>query len=34
MGWVCSTHEEIRNEYNILIVKAEGKRPLGEPRSR
>jgi hypothetical protein len=28
----CS--REIRNEYNILVVKAKGKRPPGRPRRR
>jgi hypothetical protein len=32
MGGVCSTHEEIRNAYNILIEKPEGKRPRERPR--
>jgi hypothetical protein len=27
MGEVCSTHEEMRNAYNILIGKPEGRRP-------
>jgi hypothetical protein len=26
--------EEIRNAYNILVGKPEGKRPRGRPRSR
>jgi hypothetical protein len=26
--------EELRNEYTILVEKAEGKRPLGRPRRR
>jgi hypothetical protein len=25
---------EMRNVYNILVVKREGKRPLGKPRRR
>jgi hypothetical protein len=29
----CSTNEEKRNAYRILVGKPEGKRPLGRPRS-
>jgi hypothetical protein len=32
MGRVCSTNGEKRNAYRILVVKPEGKRPLGRPR--
>jgi hypothetical protein len=32
MGRACSTNGEKRNEYRILMWKAEGKRPLGRPR--
>jgi hypothetical protein len=28
----CSTYGEKRNAYTILMVKPEGKRPLGKPR--
>jgi hypothetical protein len=31
MGWECSTNEEKRNAYSILMGKPEGKRPLGGP---
>jgi hypothetical protein len=34
MGWECSTNEEKRNAYRILVRKSEGKRPLGKPRRR
>jgi hypothetical protein len=34
MGKACSTHEIVRNAYNILVGKLEGKRPLGRPRRR
>jgi hypothetical protein len=27
----CSTHEAKSNAYRILVVKSEGKRPLGRP---
>jgi hypothetical protein len=30
----CSTHEEKRNAYRILVGKPEGKRPLGRLRHR
>jgi hypothetical protein len=33
MGGSCST-EELRNAYNILVRKPEGKRPLGRSRRR
>jgi hypothetical protein len=26
--------EEMRNAYNILVIKPEGKKPLGRPRRR
>jgi hypothetical protein len=32
MGWTCSTHDEMRNAYNILVGKPEWKGPLGRPR--
>jgi hypothetical protein len=32
MGRACSTNGEKRKAYRILIVKPEGKRPLGRPR--
>jgi hypothetical protein len=34
MGGACSTNEEKRNEYRLLVGKPEGKRPLGRPRRR
>jgi hypothetical protein len=34
MGGKCSTQGEKRNAYRILVVKLEGKRPLGRPRRR
>jgi hypothetical protein len=33
MDRACSTNEEKRNAYRILVGKAEGKRPLRRPRS-
>jgi hypothetical protein len=29
MGEACSTHGEMRNAYNILVGKPEGRRSLG-----
>jgi hypothetical protein len=34
MGGACNTHVKMRNVYNILVGKPEGKRPLGRPRRR
>jgi hypothetical protein len=34
MGMACNTHAEKINAYNILVVKPEGKRPIGIPRRR
>jgi hypothetical protein len=34
MGRACSTNEQKRNAYRVLVGKAEGKRPLGRPRRR
>jgi hypothetical protein len=34
MGGACSTNGKKRNSYRILVVKQEGKRPLGKPRRR
>jgi hypothetical protein len=34
MGRACSTNEEKRNAYKILVGKPEGKRPLGRARRR
>jgi len=32
MSELCGTYGENRGAYSILVVKAEGKRPLGRPR--
>jgi hypothetical protein len=32
MDVLCSTYGEGRGSYNVLMEKAEGKRPLGRPR--
>jgi hypothetical protein len=32
MDRACSTNVEKRNAYRLLVVKREGKRPLGRPR--
>jgi hypothetical protein len=32
IGRECSTHGEMKNEYNILVGSPEGKRPLLRPR--
>jgi hypothetical protein len=34
MGGPCCTKGEKRNTYRLLVVKPEGKRPLGRPRRR
>jgi hypothetical protein len=34
MGRACSTNEEKRNAYRILVGKPNGKRPVGRPRHR
>jgi hypothetical protein len=34
MSRECSTNEEKRNAYRILVGKPEGKRPLGRPKRR
>jgi hypothetical protein len=34
MGGACSTNEENRNAYRLLVEKPEGKRLLGRPRRR
>jgi hypothetical protein len=34
MGGPCSTNEEKRNVYRLLLGKPEGNRPLGRPRRR
>jgi hypothetical protein len=33
-GRKCSTHDEKRNEYRLLVGKSEVKRSLGKPRGR
>jgi hypothetical protein len=32
MGWACTTHEEKKNSYRVLVGKPEGKMPLGKNR--
>jgi hypothetical protein len=32
LAGACSTNRERRNVYRLLVVKPEGKRPLGRPR--
>jgi hypothetical protein len=34
MGGVCSTNEEKRNAYRLLVGMVEGRKPLGRPRRR
>ena len=34
MGRTCSTMEQSRKAYRVLVGKSEGKRPLGRPRRR
>jgi hypothetical protein len=34
MGRACSTNRVKWNSYRILVVKTEGRRPLGRPRHR
>jgi hypothetical protein len=34
MGRACSTNEDKKNAYRILVGKLEGKRSLGRPRRR
>jgi hypothetical protein len=34
MCGTCSTNEEMRNAYRLLVGKPEGKRPLGRKRRR
>jgi len=34
MGGACSTMEERRGVYRVLVKKTEGKRPLGRARHR
>jgi len=34
MGWTCNTRGDVRNAYNILVGKFEGKRPIGRLRHR
>lgn len=32
MGYTCSTYEEVRSAYRILVGNPSGKRPLARPR--
>jgi hypothetical protein len=34
VGGTCGTHGEGRGVYKVLVVRSEGMRPLGRPRSR
>ena len=34
MGGTCSAYGERRGVYRVLVVKPEGRRPLGRPRPR
>jgi len=34
MGGACSAYGDRRGVYGVLVVKPEGKRPLGRPRRR
>jgi len=34
MGGACSTYEERRDVYRVLVGKPEGKIPFGRPRNR
>jgi len=34
MGGACSTYGDRRGAYRVLVVKSEGKRPLGRHRRR
>jgi hypothetical protein len=34
MGGACGAHGEVRGEYNILVGRPEGRRPLGRRRRR
>jgi hypothetical protein len=34
MGVACSTYEESRDVYRVLMGKPEGQRPVGRPRRR
>jgi hypothetical protein len=34
VGGVCSTKRDEKNVYWLLVIKAEGQRPLGPPRRR
>jgi len=34
MGGACSAYGEKRGVYRVLVLKSEGKRPLGRPRRR
>jgi len=32
MGGACSGYEERRSVYRVLVMKSDGKKPLGRPR--
>jgi hypothetical protein len=34
MGGACSTYEKRRGIYRVVVLKPEGRRPLGRPRRR
>jgi hypothetical protein len=34
LGWTCSEHGKMINEYKVLIRNPKGKRPLGRPKCR
>jgi hypothetical protein len=34
VGGTCSTHGEGRGVHGVLVVRSEGKRPVGRPRRR
>jgi hypothetical protein len=34
VGGTCGTNGKKRNMYRLLVIKPEGKRPLGKPRRR
>jgi len=34
IGWACSIYGDRRGEYRVLMVRPDGKRPLGRPNCR
>jgi hypothetical protein len=34
MGGACGSHGKVRDAYNILVGRPEGRKPLGRPRLR